>query len=39
MRARVEHIFGFVVTTMKGFNVRSRGILRAHGSVGLANLV
>jgi len=39
VRARVEHIFGFVVTTMKGFNVRSRGILRAHGNVGLTNLI
>jgi IS5 family transposase len=39
VRARVEHIFGFIENSMKGFTVRSIGLPRAHGNIGLINLV
>jgi IS5 family transposase len=37
-RARVEHIFGFVETSMKGSQIRSIGIERARVVIGLTNL-
>lgn len=37
-RARVEHIFGFVQTSMKGTYIRSIGIARARVAIGLTNL-
>ena len=37
-RARVEHIFGFMEQSMNGFFVRSVGIKRATGIIGLINL-
>jgi hypothetical protein len=37
-RARVEHIFGFVQTSMKGTSIRSIGIARARVVIGLTNL-
>lgn len=37
-RARVEHIFGFVQTSMKGTYIRSIGIARARVVIGLTNL-
>ena len=38
-RCRVEHVFGFMTTTMKSLNVRSIGLTRAKFSVMLSNLV
>jgi IS5 family transposase len=38
VRARVEHIFGFVVNTMGGFFIRCIGKLRADAMIGLKNL-
>ena len=38
-RARVEHIFGFMENSMKGGFIRSIGIKRAQGNIGLINLV
>jgi len=38
-RARIEHIFGFVQTSMKGTYIRSIGIARARVVIGLTNLV
>ena len=37
-RARVEHVFGFMEQSMKGLVVRSVGITRASGIIGLINL-
>lgn len=38
IRSRVEHVFGFMEQSMKGLFVRSIGIVRATGIVGLINL-
>lgn len=38
IRARVEHVFGFIENSMHGSTVKSIGIKRAEGSVGLMNL-
>ncbi len=38
IRARVEHIFGFMEQSMNGLIVRSVGIKRATGIIGLINL-
>ena len=38
IRARVEHIFGFMEQSMHGLFVRSIGIVRATGIIGLINL-
>jgi len=38
VRARVEHIFGFMHTSMNGSLVRSIGKARAEGIIGLMNL-
>ena len=37
-RARVEHVFGFMEQSMNGLFIRSVGIERATGIVGLINL-
>ena len=37
-RARVEHVFGFMEQSMNGLIVRSVGIKRAAGIIGLINL-
>lgn len=37
-RARVEHVFGFMEQSMKGLTVKSVGIKRATGIIGLINL-
>ena len=37
-RARVEHVFGFMEQSMNGLIVRSVGIVRATGIIGLINL-
>lgn len=37
-RARVEHVFGFMEQSMNGLMVRSVGIVRATGVIGLMNL-
>jgi len=37
-RARVEHVFGFMEQSMNGLVVRSIGITRAKGIIGLINL-
>lgn len=37
-RSRVEHVFGFMEQSMNGLTVRSVGILRATGIIGLINL-
>lgn len=37
-RARVEHVFGFMEQSMNGLIVRSVGIKRATGIIGLINL-
>ena len=39
IRARVEHVFGFIHTSMKGHRIRSIGIVRARGIIALMNLV
>jgi IS5 family transposase len=38
IRARVEHVFGFIENSMHGSRIRSIGIERARGIVGLMNL-
>lgn len=38
VRARVEHIFGFVENSMKGSLIRTIGIARAQMNIGLTNL-
>jgi hypothetical protein len=37
-RARVEHVFGFMEQSIKGLFIRSVGIVRATGIIGLINL-
>ena len=37
-RARVEHVFGFMEQSMNGLTVKSVGIMRATGIIGLINL-
>jgi len=37
-RARVEHVFGFMEQSMNGLKLRSIGIARATGIIGLINL-
>jgi transposase, IS5 family len=38
VRARVEHIFGFIENSMKGSYIRTIGIVRAKTTIGLMNL-
>ena len=38
IRARVEHVFGFMEQSMNGLFIRSIGIIRASGIIGLINL-
>ncbi len=38
IRARVEHVFGFMEQSMNGLIIRSIGIKRARGAIGLINL-
>ena len=38
IRVRVEHVFGFMEQSMNGLIVRSIGITRATGIIGLINL-
>jgi len=38
IRARVEHVFGFMEQSMKGLALKSVGIIRATGIIGLINL-
>lgn len=38
IRARVEHVYGFMEQSMKGLKIRSVGIVRATGIIGLMNL-
>ena len=38
VRARVEHIFGFIHNSMNGSTIRSIGIERAEAIIGLINL-
>jgi IS5 family transposase len=37
-RARVEHVFGCIESSFKGFFIRSIGIIRARVMIGLTNL-
>ena len=37
-RVRVEHVFGFMEQSMNGLFVKSIGIVRATGIIGLINL-
>ncbi len=37
-RARVEHVFGFMEQSMNGLKLKSVGIIRATGIIGLLNL-
>ena len=37
-RSRVEHIFGFIETSMKGASIRSIGMARAKVNIGITNL-
>lgn len=39
IRCRIEHVFGFMTTSMHGLTVRSIGIKRAAFNIGLTNLV
>jgi IS5 family transposase len=39
VRARIEHVFGFVVNTMGGFFIRCIGNIRADAMIGLKNLM
>ena len=38
-RCRIEHIFGFMTSSMHGITVRSVGIARAEFNIGLTNLI
>jgi len=38
IRARVEHVFGFMEQSMNGLKLKSSGIIRATGIIGLINL-
>jgi len=37
-RVRIEHIFGFIENSMNGSRIKSIGIQRAKGTIGLMNL-
>lgn len=39
IRARVEHVFGFLVNSMKADRIRCIGLSRARQSIGLGNLI
>lgn len=39
IRARVEHVFGFVKSVMKGYYIRARGYARAQSYIILSNLL
>jgi IS5 family transposase len=39
IRARVEHVFGFIANSMKGNFVRTIGLARAQFKIGMSNLV
>ena len=39
VRARIEHVYGFMTGSMKGITVRSIGRKRAEFNIGLTNLV
>lgn len=39
IRARIEHVFGYMNGTMRGITVRSIGIARANFNIGLTNLI
>jgi len=39
IRARIEHVFGYMTGTMHGITVRSIGITRARFNIGLTNLI
>ncbi len=39
IRARIEHVFAFMTSTMKGLRIRSIGIERARANIGMINLV
>lgn len=38
VRARVEHVFGHITNSMKGFYIRTIGIVRAGAMIGMINL-
>jgi transposase, IS5 family len=38
VRARVEHVFGHITNSMKGFYIRTIVILRARAMIGMINL-
>jgi len=38
IRARVEHVFGFMEQSMNGLVLKSVGMVRASGIIGLINL-
>jgi IS5 family transposase len=38
VRSRVEHVFGFMEQSMHGIELRSVGMVRATGTIGLINL-
>lgn len=39
IRCRIEHIFGYMTSSMHGINIRSIGLTRAWFNIGLLNLV
>jgi hypothetical protein len=39
VRARVEHIFGFVENSMNGSYIRTIGMARAKAKIGMMNIV
>lgn len=39
VRCRVEHVFGFIVNSMHGMNLRSKGMWRARLNIALTNLI
>lgn len=38
IRARIEHVFGFMTNSMKGIYIRTIGKVRARATIGLMNL-
>jgi transposase, IS5 family len=38
VRVRVEHVFGHITNSMKGFNIRTIGIVRCSAMIGMINL-
>jgi IS5 family transposase len=38
VRARVEHVFGHITNSMKGFYIRTIGIVRSRAMIGMINL-